>query len=112
MKKYSAIVFITILCCACTGNKKTTSNEWIQLFDGKNLDNWTVKIHHHEVGVNFGNTFRVEDGIIKVRYDQYGDFNEQFAHLYYQTTVFLLSSQTGISLRGEPCRKAHLHILY
>ena len=84
MKKYSAIVFITILCCACTGNKKITSNEWIQLFDGKDLDNWTVKIHHHDVGVNFGNTFRAEDGMIKVRYDQYGDYNNQFAHLYYK----------------------------
>jgi hypothetical protein len=26
----------------------------------------------------------VEDGMIKVRYDQYGDFNDQFAHLYYK----------------------------
>ena len=34
--------------------------------------------------VNFGNTFRAEDGVIKVRYDQYGDYNDQFAHLYYK----------------------------
>jgi hypothetical protein len=27
----------------------------------------------------------VEDSIIKVRYDQYGDFNDQFGHLYYKT---------------------------
>jgi Domain of Unknown Function (DUF1080) len=27
---------------------------------------------------------RVEDGMIKVRYDQYDDFNDQFAHLYYK----------------------------
>ena len=44
-----------------------------------------VKINHHDVGDNFGNTFRVEDGIIKVRYDQYKDFNNQFGHLYYKT---------------------------
>lgn len=58
--------------------------EWQPLFNGKDINNWIVKIHHHEVGVNFGNTFRVEDGIIKVRYDQYGDFNDQFGHLYYE----------------------------
>lgn len=57
---------------------------WISLFNGKDINDWIVKIHHHEVGDNFGNTFRVEDSIIKVRYDQYGDFNEQFGHLYYK----------------------------
>ncbi len=45
----------------------------------------SVKINHHEVGDNFGNTFRVEDGMIKVRYDQYGAYNNQFGHLYYKT---------------------------
>lgn len=60
-------------------------DEWMPLFNGKDLDDWIVKIHHHDVGVNFGNTFRAEDGMIKVRYDQYGDFNDQFAHLYYKT---------------------------
>ena len=59
--------------------------EWIKLFNGHDIKDWTVKIHHHDVGVNFGNTFRVVDGIIEVRYDQYGDFNDQFAHLYYNT---------------------------
>jgi hypothetical protein len=58
---------------------------WQQLFNGKDLLDWVVKIHHHEAGENFGNTFRVEDGIIKVRYDQYGEFNDQFGHLYYKT---------------------------
>ncbi|TCC86478.1 DUF1080 domain-containing protein [Pedobacter frigiditerrae] len=59
--------------------------EWISLFNGKDIKDWNVKIHHHDYNVNFGNTFRVEDGIIKVRYDQYGDFNDQFGHLYYKT---------------------------
>lgn len=58
--------------------------KWVSLFNGKDMNDWIVKIHHHEVGDNFGHTFRVEDGIIKVRYDEYGDFNEQFAHLYYK----------------------------
>lgn len=58
---------------------------WISLFNGKDIKDWFVKIQHHNVGENFGNTFRVEDGIIKVRYDKYGDFNDQFGHLYYKT---------------------------
>jgi len=58
--------------------------EWVSLFNGKDMDDWIVKINHHDVGENYGNTFRVEDGILKVRYDGYGDFNEQFGHLYYK----------------------------
>lgn len=53
------------------------------MFNGQDLAGWTVKVHHHEVGDNFGDTFRVENGMIKVRYDRYDDFKEQFGHLYY-----------------------------
>lgn len=63
-----------------SGNKKG----WISLFNQKDINDWFVKIAHHEVGENYGNTFRVEDGMVKVRYDQYGDFNDQFGHLYYK----------------------------
>lgn len=67
----------------CNQKKQIQQDEWMQLFNGHDLNGWTSKIHHHDAGVNFGNTFRVEDGMIKVRYDQYGDFNNQFGHLYY-----------------------------
>jgi hypothetical protein len=54
------------------------------MFNGKDLSGWTNKIHHYEAGDNYGDTFRVEDTIIKVRYDRYeGDFNDRFGHLYY-----------------------------
>lgn len=59
--------------------------EWVPLFNGKNLDGWTPKIRRHELGENFANTFRVEDGLIKVRYDGYDEFNETFGHLFYKT---------------------------
>lgn len=58
--------------------------EWISLFNGKDINDWIPKINHHETGDNFANTFRVEDGLIKVRYDKYGAFNEQFGHLYFK----------------------------
>lgn len=70
---------------ACGGSKKAADqNGWISLFNGKDLSDWIVKIHHHEVGDNYGNTFRVKDGIIQVRYDQYDKFNDRFGHLYYK----------------------------
>jgi Domain of Unknown Function (DUF1080) len=88
MKFFNSILIgaVCILSFNCHSPKKAQANaQWMPLFNGKDLSNWMVKIQHHDMDVNFGNTFRAEEGIIKVRYDQYGDFNDQFAHLYYKT---------------------------
>ncbi len=39
------------------------------------------------MGENYGNTFQVEDGLLKVRYaaDAYPQFDERFGHLFYDT---------------------------
>lgn len=60
------------------------ASEWRTLFNGRDLTGWTVKIAHHEAGDNYGDTFRVVDGAIAVRYDKYGpDFGARFGHLFY-----------------------------
>ena len=60
------------------------SGEWQQLFNGKDLTGWTPKIKGFDVGENFGDTFRVEDGVLKVSYDKYeGPFRGRFGHLFY-----------------------------
>ena len=65
---------------------ESVADDWIHLFNGQDLDDWIAKIHHYEPGDNFGKTFRVEDGMIKVRYDDYGeDFDDRFGHLFYKT---------------------------
>ena len=69
---------------ACTTAKNAAKDGWIPLFNGKDLEDWIVKIHHHEVGDNFGRTFRVKDGVIQIRYDGYDRFNDRFGHLYYK----------------------------
>lgn len=55
---------------------------WIPLFNGRNLDGWTIKIAKRPLGENFANTFRVEDGILKVSYDGYDRFDGRFGHLF------------------------------
>jgi len=56
---------------------------WLSLFNGENLDGWTMKIAGFDVGENYANTFRVEDGILSIRYDEYDSFNNKFGALYY-----------------------------
>jgi hypothetical protein len=58
--------------------------QWVELFNGENLDGWTAKIAHYESGDNFGETFRVVDGVIQVNYDAYEDFNESFGNLFWK----------------------------
>jgi len=65
-------------------NPDADKEDWIVLFNGKDLKGWTPKIAKHELGDNFGNTFRVEDGLLKVRYDKYKSFDGQFGHLFYK----------------------------
>jgi len=58
--------------------------EWVQLFNGRDLEGWTPKITGYPAGENFGDTFRVEDGLLKVDYDGYnGAFDRRFGHLFY-----------------------------
>jgi hypothetical protein len=59
-------------------------NGWIPLFNGKNLEGWKIKIAGHELNDNYKNTFRVENGILKMCYDQYDRFNGEFGHLFYK----------------------------
>jgi hypothetical protein len=59
--------------------------EWIQAFNGKNLDGWVMKIAGFPLGENFGNTFRVENGLLRVVYDQYPEFGNRFGHIFYRT---------------------------
>lgn len=57
---------------------------WIPLFNGVDLEGWTPKIRGFEVGENFADTFRVEDGILKVGYEGYEEFGGRFGHLFFR----------------------------
>ena len=70
-------------CTAAAQDSPAVEEEWIALFNGRDLDGWTVKIRGHAVGENYANTFRVVDGLLTVAYDDYTDFAEQFGHIFY-----------------------------
>lgn len=60
------------------------SGHWISLFNGKDLEDWTVKIAGHDLNDNYRNTFRVENGLLKVSYGQYDKFENRFGSLFYK----------------------------
>ncbi len=78
------LLYSIILLSCFTCFKSQAQKGWINLFNGKDLKDWTVKIAKHDLNDNYGNTFRVEDGLMKVRYDGYTDFDQQYGHIYYK----------------------------
>ncbi len=73
-------------CVSGSGNKndKDKGEEWIQLFNGKDLNDWVVKFKGFEAGHNYNNTFRVEDGLLRVSYDEWNKWGNEFGHLFYK----------------------------
>jgi hypothetical protein len=89
MKRLAAAVVLTTcfapaLARAAEPAADKDRREWVQLFDGKDLDGWVPKITGYAAGDNFANTFRVENGVLKVSYDGYDGFGSRFGHLFYR----------------------------
>lgn len=81
MKKRFAAIALTLL--TNTAIAQNDSGEWISLFNGSDLSNWIPKFTGHELGVNYRDTFHVEDGVFKVSYDNWPDFDGEFGHIFY-----------------------------
>ncbi len=86
-------------------DEPAAEGEWIQLFNGKDLTGWTPKIRYSESGENYGNTFRVEDGVIKVVYekDKYEKFGDRFGHLFFDTPYGNYIVRAEYRFTGDQC---------
>lgn len=86
MKK-SSILFlgvIAIIGSACSSTpKKPKVENWINLLEGEQLNNWVVKITGHPVGENYKNTFELKEGLLNVQYSDDYQFKKTFGHIFY-----------------------------
>jgi len=86
MTKHLVATVSLLAACASALSAQTPAEEkWIPLFNGKDLEGWTPKFADFPLGENPGNVFRVEDGLLKVSYEDAGEFKGQFGHLFYKT---------------------------
>jgi len=97
------LIALCILIAGGAGAQNQAPEGWTALFNGKDLEGWTPKIAGHELGDNFGNTFRVEDGILKVSYDQYDGFRDRYGHLFYKTSFSSYVLRVEYRFVGEQC---------
>jgi len=82
---YRVVAMLILTTASLPAQSNPDRKDWVQLFNGKNLDGWVMKITGYPLGENYGNTFRVENGILKVSYDQYPEFANKFGHIFYRT---------------------------
>lgn len=66
------------------GQNNPDYEDWISLFNGKDLSAWDIKIADRPLNDNYLNTFQVEDGMLRIVYDQYENFDDKYGHMYYK----------------------------
>jgi hypothetical protein len=89
------------------GAAAASPKDWIQLFNGRNLDGWTPKIRGYALGENYADTFRVANGNLQAAYDKYATFEEKFGHLFYQQkySYYIIAAEyrfVGQQVAGGP----------
>jgi Domain of Unknown Function (DUF1080) len=85
-----AIFVMASVALVMAPNAPAQNQKWVQLFNGKNLDGWAPKFSGFDLGVNYNDTFRVENGLLIVSYDKWANFGDppHFGHLFYKDKKF------------------------
>lgn len=100
------LVLLATITVACS-HSRIPDAEWIDLFNGRDLENWVPKFTGQPLGNNYRDTFRVENGVLKVSYDNWKKFDGEFGHLIYKQPFsnYLLRLEyrfTGEQLNNGP----------
>jgi hypothetical protein len=98
------LLFFLLLSCQQKENnatKNTDSNQWVSIFNGKDLTGWTPKFAGYPVGENLNQTFSVEDGLLKVNYTEYDTFKNEFGHLFYKQVYSKFKMRLEYRFIGE-----------
>lgn len=95
------ITLIALSIISCGNNNSAPEQEWRSIFNGKDLNGWTIKISGYPLGENFNNTFIVEDGVLKADYSGYDTFNGEFGHIFYNELLTSYKLRLKYRFTGE-----------
>ncbi|NJB71947.1 hypothetical protein GGR42_002409 [Saonia flava] len=110
MKNQLFLLFFTLSLFSCKNKKEavlekstydSAKEEWISLFNGKDLTDWDIKFSNQKLNVNYKNTIRIEDGIFRVVYDEYEEFNDAYGHVYYKEPFSYYKIRFDYRFTGE-----------
>ena len=77
------LLLLSLSSCQHPSNHPEEEN-WLSLFNGKDLTGWTIKFAGSPLDSNYLNTFRVRDSMLSVDYSNYDSFENKYAHIYYE----------------------------
>ena len=104
---FSFFVGFAINLPVCVAQDESTklekTEEWGQLFNGEDLTGWTPKIKGYQLGENFGETFRVKDGLLQVRFDEYESYDNRFGHLFFKEEYSHYIIRVEYRFVGDQC---------
>jgi len=92
-----------IICCS-NDSSEAYKTQWQQLFNGKDLNDWKPKITGYALNENYGNTFSVENGVMKVNYSAYPSFDGKFGHIFYKEKFSYYLLAVEYRFTGEQCK--------
>jgi hypothetical protein len=102
-----ALAFVT-----ATPQPDPSRKDWIQLFNGRDLNDWLIKFAHYPLGENVNDTFRVEDGLLKVRYDKWTTFKDEFGHIFYKQPFSYYRLAAEYRFVGEQVKTARTDLAW
>ncbi|HPN69983.1 MAG TPA: DUF1080 domain-containing protein [Saprospiraceae bacterium] len=81
------LFFVATIFFSCKADKvvyDVVAEVWDTIFNGKNLDGWTIKIANEPLGENYKNTFTVDSQMLRISYDEYSKWDDKFGHIFFE----------------------------
>ena len=100
MKYFSFLLLLLVVCCKPSVQQQE-QEKWIQLFNGSDLEDWDIKFAKHPLNENYLNTFRVEDGMLVVNYDEWDSIDGEFGHIFYRQQFSYYRLKVEYRIVGE-----------
>lgn len=98
-----SLATLALLGSGCTLNDAPQADQaqWQELFNGEDIEDWTIKVRGFPVGENPNNTFSVTDGKLVASHDQYEEFQGEFGHIFYNEAFSHYILQVEYRFVGE-----------
>lgn len=91
------LISILLLGSSCTEEEPS----WKPIFNGKDLEGWTVKTCGAPAGENYKNIVRVEDGILRMDYSEFETFSNEYTHVFYKDELSHFRLRLEYRLHGQ-----------
>jgi hypothetical protein len=99
--KYLSFLLLLLTVCCKPSVQQQEQEKWIQLFNGSDLEDWDIKFAKHPLNENYLNTFRVEDGMLTVNYDEWDTIDGEFGHIFYRKPFSCYRLRVEYRIIGE-----------